>query len=72
MNKGDFPDELNQADIKPIYKKKSRNKKENYTLVSILSNLSKIFQRCMYDQLNNHFDKLLSKCPCRFRKGFST
>ena len=49
MNKGDFPEELNQADIKPIYKKKSRNEKENYTLVSILYNLSKIFQRCMYD-----------------------
>ena len=72
MNKGVFPNELKQADIKPIYKKESRNEKENYRPVSILPNLSKIFERCMYDQLKDHFDKLLSKYQCGFRKGFST
>ena len=53
------PNELKQADIKPIYKKESINEKENYRPVSILPNLSKIFERCMYDQLKDHFDKLL-------------
>ena len=72
MNKGVFPNELKQADIKPIYKKESRNEKENYRPVSILPNLSKIFERFMYDQLKDHFDKLLSKYQCGFRKGFST
>ena len=28
MNKGVFPNELKQADIKPIYEKESRNEKE--------------------------------------------
>ena len=65
---GVSPKELKQADIKPIYKKESRNEKENYRPVSILPNLLKIFERCMYD----HFDKLLSKYQCGFRKGFST
>ena len=64
---GVFPDELKQADIKPIYKKESRNEKENYRPVSILPNLSKIFERCMYDQLEDYFEKLLSKCQCGFR-----
>ena len=72
MNKGIFPDELKHADIKPIYKKESRNEKENYRPVSILRNLSKIFERCMYDQLRDYFDKLLPKYQCGFRKGFST
>ena len=72
VNKGVFPNELKQADIKPIYKKESRNEKENYRPISILPNLSKIFERCMYDQLKDHFDKLLSKYQCGFRKGFST
>ena len=72
MNKGVFPDELKHADIKPIYKKESRNEKESYRSVSILPNLSKIFERCMYDQLKNYFDKILSKYLCGFRKGFST
>ena len=47
MNKGVFPDELKQADIKPIYKKESRNEKENYRPGSVLPNLSQIFERCM-------------------------
>ena len=72
MNKDIFPHELKHADIKPIYKKESRNEKENYRPVSVLPNLSKIFERCMYDQLKDYFDKLLSKYQCGFRKGFST
>ena len=71
VNKGVFPDELKHADVKPIYKKESRNKKENYRPISIPT-LSKIFERCMYDQLKDYFDKLLSKYQCGFRKGFST
>ena len=47
MNKGVFPNELKQADIKPIYKKESRNEKENYRPVRILRNSSEIFERCM-------------------------
>ena len=61
VNKGVFPNELKQADIKPIYKKESRNEKENYRPVSILPDLSKIFEHCMYDQRKeDHFGKLLS------------
>ena len=70
VNKGVFPNELEPADIKPNYKKESRNEKENYRPINILPNLSKIFERCMYDQLKDHFDKLLSKYQCGFRKGF--
>ena len=47
VNKGVFPNELKQADIKPIYKKESRNEKENYRPVRILRNSSEIFERCM-------------------------
>ena len=72
VNNGVFPNELKQADIKPIYKKESRNEKENYRPVSILANSSKIFKHCMYDLLKDHFDKLPSKYHCGYRKRFST
>ena len=36
VNKGIFPEELKQADAKPIYKKESRNEKETYRPVSSL------------------------------------
>ena len=47
VNEDVFPDDLKQADIKPIYKKDSRNQKENYRPVGILPNLSKIFELCI-------------------------
>ena len=66
-----FPEKMKHADIKPFYKKESRNKKENYRRVNILRNLSKSFECCIYDQLNDYFDKMLSKCQRGFGKGFS-
>ena len=47
-----LPVSLKQADIKPIYKKDSRNENENYGPVSILPNLSKIYERYLYTQMN--------------------
>ena len=66
-----FPDSLKQADIKPVYKADSRNKKENYRPVSILSSLSKTYERCMYTQMNKYFGPILSKYQFGFRKGYS-
>ena len=63
-----FPVSLKQADIKPIHKKDSRSDKENYRPVSILPNLSKIYERCLYTQMNKYFDSILSKYQFGFRK----
>ena len=62
---------IKQAAMKPIYKKDSRNEKENYRPVSIVPNLSKIYERCLYIQINKYFDPILSKCQFGFRKGYS-
>ena len=48
----------------PIYKKELTGK-NNYRPVSILSNISKIYER--YD----YFDRIFSKFQCGFRKGHS-
>ena len=45
-----FPVSIKQADITPIHKKDSRSDKENYRPVSILPNLSNIYERCLYTQ----------------------
>ena len=58
IEKAVFPDLLKMANIKPIYKKISRNEKSNYKPVSILPNLSKTFEN------------ILSTHQCGFRKGF--
>ena len=41
IRKSVFPHELKQADVIPVHKKKSKNLKEKYRPVSILSNISK-------------------------------
>ena len=42
-----FPEQLKLANIKPVFKKDSQNDKRNYRPVSILSNISKIYERLL-------------------------
>ena len=46
-----FPDELKLAKASPIFKTINDLEKENYWPVSILSHVSKIFERIMYMQI---------------------
>ena len=73
MSAGIFiiPDYLKLADVTPAYKKKSKTSKDNYRPVGILSNISKVYERCIYDKIQNYFDQVLSKFQCGFRKGFN-
>ena len=72
VQKGKFPSCLKQADITPVFKKASRNSKDNYRPVSILTNVSKIFEKLLFKQMSNDFfDKFLSMYQRDFRKGFS-
>ena len=72
MNKGEFPEILKIAEITPIYKKANPFEKDNYRPRSILSNISRIFERIMHNQLNNSFINRPSKYQCGFTKGFGT
>ena len=71
IDHSEFPSDLKQAEVVPVYKKKSKNSKDNYRPVSILSNISKIYERCMYEQIEDYFKDILSKYQCGFRKGFN-
>ena len=50
-----FPNDLKEADVIPVYKKKSKLSKENYRPISILPNISKVYERCLYDQISKYF-----------------
>ena len=68
---GTFPEDLKTAEVVPVYKKKKRTDKNNYRPVSILSNISKIYERSFYNQMYDYFDSIFSKYQCGFRKGHS-
>ena len=65
---GEFPQELKNADIIPVHKRK-KSDKANYRPVSILPNLSKIYEKLIYNQLYDYFYKILLPSQCGFRKG---
>ena len=52
------------------FQKKSKTSKDNRP-ISILPNVSKIYERCLYNQMQTYFDNLLSKYQCGFCKGFN-
>ena len=66
-----FPNELKQADISHAHKKKSKLSKENYRPTSIIPNVSKIYERCLYDQIATYFEHIFSRYQCGFCKGYS-
>ena len=51
LKKGSFPDSLKIAKVIPIFKQGSRSLCSNYRPISVLSALSKIFERCILNQL---------------------
>ena len=71
IDEGEFPYELKHADVIPVHKKKDKCVKENYRPVSILTNISKVYEKLLYNQLYSYFDNILSPNQCGFRKGHS-
>ena len=66
---GEFPDELKHAEVIPVHIKNEKCDKINYRPVSILINISKIYEKLFYNQLSKYFDSLLATDQCGFRKG---
>ena len=70
-----FPDDLKRAEVIPIFetdiKKDSKDLKENYRPVSILSNISKIYEACLYNELSSFFKDIFSDYQFGFRLGVS-
>ena len=56
-----FPSYVKVADVTPAFKKKSKPSKDNYRPISILPNTFKIYERCLYNQMQTYLDDSLSK-----------
>ena len=69
-----FPDQLKIAKIKPIHKKDDKHISTNYRPISLLPSVSKILEKVMLLQLDNHFtnNQLYFKSQYGFRKKRST
>ena len=64
-----FPTDMKYTKVTPSHKKDDKTDKENYRPISILPNLSIVFERIMYNQIYQYFQILFSKFQSGFRKG---
>ena len=53
-----FPTSMKLANVTTVHKKGSQSEKGNYHPVSILPNLSKVFEGCIYKQIYEYFENI--------------
>ena len=51
-----FPSALKLANITPVHKKYSKGNKDHYRLISVLPNISKIYERFFFKQISEYFE----------------
>ena len=67
-----FPDTLKRTDVTPIFDKGNDNEKQYYRPVSMLSTFSKVFEKLLFEQINDPIQSKFSKHLTGFRKIHST
>ena len=74
IESGTFPDEHKFAIVKPLHKKNSRLDVGNYRPISLLSPVSKIIEKAIYVQIEQHLkeNNILYEFQSGFRKSYST
>ena len=72
IKNGVFPDKLKLAEVILLFKKADPFDKPNYRPVSLLSHVSKVFERIIYNQINEYIEPFSSKLLTEFRKNHNT
>ena len=62
---------LIRGDVTPVFKKAEQLSKENYRPVSILSCLSKVYEKVLAIQLGKYFENIFDQALSAFRAGYS-
>ena len=71
---GMFPDIQKQAKVIPVYKSSPKNLPSNYRPISLLSPISKVFEKLLYMTLEKCFSlhNVITNQQFGFRKDYST
>ena len=71
IKKEKCPDNLKTDDITPAFKKGDKHDKSNCRTLSNLPILSKVYEKCLYKQIQNYMENILSYSQKGFRKDFN-
>ena len=72
LTTGEFPSNLKNTYVTPVFKKNNVLYKETYRLVSVLPIISKLLEKLMQNQTNLQIKSFLSPYLCGYRKGFNS
>ena len=72
MNTGEFPSNLKNAYVTPVFKNKNPLDKENYRPASALPIISKVFEKLMQNQINLHAKSFRRRDCVVYRKGLNS
>ena len=72
LSNNSFSNEAKVATVRPIYKKKSRDKIENYRPVSTLNCFSKIYEKFVLEKFKAFINTFLSKFIAAYRENYSS
>ena len=67
-----YPEELKLAEVTPLFKKADPFDKVNYRPVSLLSHVSKVYERIIFNQISTYFEAYFSNFLTGFRKNHNT
>ena len=68
INTGDFPNCFKLTKVIPVYKQGDQQKYNNYRPISLLSNISKLIEKLLYNTLYKFLNQ--NKCPFNYQFGF--
>jgi hypothetical protein len=74
LKHGVFPDKLKLAKVTPVFKKGDKTNMNNYRPISLLPQISKLFEKTFYNRIINFLDinNILSPSQYGFRKNSRT
>ena len=67
-----FPDELKLAGVMSAFRKDDALDKENYHLISLLSHISKKYEKILFNQINDYIEPYFSDLLTGFHRNHST
>ena len=71
IKKREFLDNRKTGEITPTFRKGVKHEKCNYRPLSILPILSKVYEKCLYKEIENYVENILPNFQFCFRKGFN-
>ena len=71
LNSGNLPTEWKLSNVIPLHKKGNKSYVENYRPISLMCVVAKVLERCIYNRLVDHIQKMLSDEQHGFLRGKS-